>query len=226
MPTPSKGYWLDGTRIPGVTTISGFKAAPALNHWYYKQGAAGIPIDQERDRAAKVGTVTHAMVEAFCKGSTVGECLELGQKEYAEVESESWQESQTAFSGFIEWAREHPDIVVTQTEVALISKKHRFGGTLDAIATERNTLALLDWKTSGGIYGNNLVQLSAYKNLWDENFPENPITGNSYIGRFSKEFGNFTWRRFASENLVIPWRQFLRFREAYEDDKIIDRLAK
>jgi hypothetical protein len=76
---------------------------------------------------------------------------------------------------------------------------------------------LLDWKTSNAIYRDYLVQVAAYKWLWEEVHPDQPLTGGFHICRFAKEHGDFSHHYYP--NLDEAWEQFLLFRRAYEIDK-------
>src|SRR5262245_19878101 len=90
-----------------------------------------------------------------------------------------------AFDAYQEW-KQQTQLQVAEPEISLLSPSHRFGGTLDALFI-RGSLALGDWKTSNGIYADYLIQLGAYAILWEENFPERPITGGFHLLRFSKQ---------------------------------------
>jgi hypothetical protein len=68
-----------------------------------------------------------------------------------------------------------------------------------------------------------LIQVAAYGALWNENFPDRPITGGFHILRFSKDHGDFAHHYFA--NLDDGWRQFLLFREAFDIDKVLKKRA-
>lgn len=83
-------------------------------------------------------------------------------------------------------------------------------------------IILLDWKTSNGIFPDHLVQLAAYKQLWNENNPDRLIT-EMHLLRFAKEHADFHHHRYA--NLDDAWRQFEIFREAYEIDKQLKKRA-
>ncbi len=104
---------------------------------------------------------------------------------------------------------------------------HRFGGTLDAILVQ-GKLALGDWKTSNGIYADYLLQLSAYQILWEENFPDRPITGGFHLLRFSKatddsdpvSFSHHYWSQ-----LDVAKEQFLHLLAAFKLDKRIKSLV-
>jgi hypothetical protein len=80
-----------------------------------------------------------------------------------------------------------------------------------------NGLVLLDYKTSNGVYSDMLIQLAAYKNLWEENRPDLPITGGCHLLRFAKERGDFAHHYF--QELDDEWEQFLLFRQAYDSTR-------
>jgi hypothetical protein len=214
MPTPKQGYYLKaGARVPSVTTILGrFKDSASLIHWAWEQGSKGVDYRQLRDAAAGVGTVAHAMVEGFIDGKSAAECYQIARTLPPEGEARAV----SSFNAYKQWQSNFQVNIVSQ-EIQLVSEQHRYGGTPDAVGMIGNQLVLLDWKTSNGIYTDYLVQLAAYKNLWEENFPERPLTGGFHLLRFAKEHGDFTHHYFAG--LDNAWRQFLLFREAYEIDK-------
>ena len=215
MPTPKQGYYLDGKRIPGTTTVIGrFKDSGALIAWAYKMGrthgdlaAKGLPepgsLYAVTDEAANIGTIVHARVDDDIHG-----------REY-DIEGEDAR-VKSAFAAYLSWKKQTGALVVA-TEMPLISKEYRFGGTPDAIASVDGKLCLLDWKTSNAVYSDHLVQLAAYRQLWNENNPSQPLTGGSHLLRFSKEGGDFVHHFF--EDLSGAWEQFKLFRAAYDLDK-------
>ena len=81
-----------------------------------------------------------------------------------------------------------------------------------------------DWKTANGVYPDNVIQLAAYKQLWDENYPDQPITGGFHLCRFAKEHADFS-HHYWSE-LDDAWEQFKLFLSAYEIDKRIKKRVK
>ena len=217
MPTPAKGYFLkDGTRVPSVTTIlSRFKESGALMQWAFKQGQEGkAHLYEDAQKAAGIGTHVHAMVEQHIKSGEIIIPAGLDNDEQSKVES--------SFSAYLAW-HENFKIKVVAQEIQLVSENWKFGGTPDAIAFVGNRLCLIDWKTSGGVYADYLVQLAAYKYLWEENNPEQKIDGGHHLLRFSKENGDFTHRYFP--DLGQAWKQFELFRQAYEIDKELKKRA-
>jgi hypothetical protein len=207
---PKGGYRLrDGTKVPGVTTIvSRFKDSGGLIRWAYKCGVDGIDIDKARDNAAEAGTIAHDMIDAWVHGrdwepdvNTSAEMLEKAQK---------------GFEGFLSWAAStHLDVV--ETEVSLVSERHRFGGTIDGIGRLNGQTVLLDWKSSNRIYADYIVQVAAYVKLLEE-CRRDRITG-IHLLRVGKEWGDFHHHSWPVEVAELGWRAFTHQRQLYDLDK-------
>lgn len=215
MPTPAKGYYLaDGSRVPGTTTIIGrFKESGALLRWAWAEGKAGRELYEARDAAAEAGTLAHAMVEADIRGMKL---------ETPVADAEVLQKAIAAFGAYQSWARSSKLKIVEQ-EMMLVSEKHRYGGTPDAIGELDGALCLVDWKTGGAVYTDFLLQLAAYKILWEENHPDRLLTGGFHLCRFAKEHGDFAHHFYP--NLDEAAEMFLHLRAAYEIDKGLKRRA-
>lgn len=218
MARPTTGYRLsNGKRVPGTTTIIGrFKESGALIYWAYKRGLEGVPLYEERDKAAELGTVVHEMAEEHIKGN------EPSIPAYLEGDDRHAVES--AYSAYREWF-DNTHLTVVSQEMALVSEEHRFGGTPDAIAVDgKDRLVLIDFKTSNGIYSDYLYQLAAYRILWNENNPDRPLTGGSHLARFAKEHGDFSHHFFP--NLDDAEKGFVLMRRLYDIDAVLKKRAK
>lgn len=237
MGTLKGGYHTkDGERVPSVTTVLGrFKESGALIHWAAGQSAEYIkrellkieaPPASEigriceaakhayrdvRDAAANAGTMAHEAVECWIRKEPVT----------FEGPEDVCTKARQSFDAFLEWA-DQTQLEVTNTEVALISERHKFGGTLDAMMV-RGKRSLGDWKTSNAVYGEYLVQIAAYAILWDENFPDKPIEGGFHLLRFDKTYGDFKHHWWSE--LETAKRSFLLMRELYENDKELKKRA-
>jgi len=208
MPTPKDGYFnAAGVRVPGTTTVIGrFKESGALVHWAWDLGMKGIDYRDVRDAAADAGTAAHAMMEAHIRGLKFDptpfppDVLKLAKK---------------SFGAFLEWAADSK-FTITDPECRLVSEKLQVGGTIDACLI-RGRRSMGDWKTSKSIYSDYLVQLGAYGMIWDENHPEDKITGGYHLIRFDKEHGDFAHLYFPE--LRDAKRMFICLRRAYDLDK-------
>ena len=61
-------YLQDGTLVPGATTVTGLLNKPALVKWANNLGLQGIDSSKYVDKAARVGTLIHSLVEAHITG--------------------------------------------------------------------------------------------------------------------------------------------------------------
>lgn len=214
MPTPRSGYYSkDGKRLPGTTTVIGrFKESGALIAWAYGRGKEGLELYESRDKAAELGTLAHSMVEEYIKGNDPQSALDAVHLTKGDSDSVN-----SAFDAFLEWYDGNKFEVIAQ-EVQLVSEKYLYGGTPDAVARDsKGRICLLDWKTSNGVYSDYIVQLGAYRILWNENFPEQQLTGGSHLCRFAKEGGDFAHHYFP--NIDEAERAFILMRELYDIDK-------
>lgn len=217
MATPKAGYFLkDKTKVPGTTTVIGrFKDSGGLLHWAFEQGKLAQQGKIQRlydkaDEAAAIGTQAHEMIEAYINGKPVPVPTD--------------ERATQAFDNAIKWLTQtRIQIVSEYQELCLVSEKYKYGGTPDAIGLLDGKLIMLDWKTSNSVYQDYLIQIAAYKNLWEENFPDKPIEGGYYLCRFAKDFPDFAAHHFAE--LDDAWEQFKLFRQAYELDKILKKRA-
>ena len=203
MPTPSAGYRnAEGKRLPSVTTILGrFKDSGALIKWAYREGrahaeleAAGKPAPRDlydkgstSTKAAEAGTIAHNIIEA----KILGRPSPYGAQGEGEqiIDRETFDRALNAVAQYEQWAKQ-TRMTVTHTEMGLVSEKHQFGGTLDAVGEIDGKIVLLDWKTSNAVYGDYILQLAAYALLLEENRPELTPTG-FHILRFSKDNADF-----------------------------------
>jgi hypothetical protein len=215
MPTPKSGYHLaDGTLIPGTTTVIGrFKDSGALLFWAFKRGKEGANRLYD-DIATDIGSHVHACVEADLHGSA----------------SPPWPDNfddamkQSATNAFENYKRElaRTKAFVMPLEVQLVSEKYRYGGTPDAIVEFDGEIDIGDWKSSNGVYLDHVIQLAAYRNLWNEAHADQPAKG-ARLYRFAKESGAFAEHYYGPETLDLAFAQFLLFRDAYENDKLLKK---
>jgi len=217
MAHPKGGYKnSQGKRVLGVTTVIGrFKDSGGLMYWAFKQGKAAErgeieKLYDKRDEAAESGTLAHEMVEADINGNDYAECVKDDTPE------ETAKEAIAAFDAYRNWAS-MTKLKIVEQEMPLVSEEYQFGGCPDAIGEINNELCLVDWKTSNGVYPDYLIQLAAYKQLWEENNPDRPLTGGFHLCRFAKRNGDFAHHYYPE--LKEAWKQFILFLAAYKIDK-------
>jgi hypothetical protein len=230
MPTPKSGYWnASGGRLPSVTTIlSRFKDSGALMKWAYTTGrdhgrleAQGHVVPTSlydvSGKAADIGTAAHAMVEASINGGDPETCETL-----LSLLPSDQEKARNAYRTYLDWAG-MSKLEIVEQEMYMVSEVHQYGGTPDAIGVVNGQLCLVDWKTSNGVYGDYLLQLAAYRQLWEENHPDRPLVGGFHLCRFSKDFGDFAHHYY--KELDSAWEMFKHLRAAFDYDKEIRKRA-
>jgi hypothetical protein len=219
MPTPRAGYFLkDGTRVPGVTTILGrWKESGGLLQWAFQQGRNGAAsLYDERDAAATIGTMAHAMCDACMRETSPADALETFRPT-----AEQADKAHTALRAFGTWRGNYVS-ACESAETPLVSELHRFGGTPDFVIRQKDgLLAMADLKTSNGIYRDYLMQVAAYGLVWNENHPDDPITGGFHILRLGKESPDFEHRYYPE--LDGAAELFLLLRKAYDLDAVLKK---
>lgn len=171
----SHRYKLDGTWVPGVTTILGVLDKPAIPKWAAGQVAEyvadnpngveelrklgrgpmvqalkGLPW-QKRDDAGVRGNVLHDYAEKLLNGEDV------------EVDQEHIPVMEAALAFMEDW-RIKPLLV----EFSCASREHRWAGTGDLIAeyvnprTKVGGVAIFDWKSGKAMYPEYAWQFNAY----------------------------------------------------------------
>jgi hypothetical protein len=120
------------------------------------------------------------------------------------------------YENYLSWEKNN-NMKIISIEDQLVSKEYLFGGTPDCIFEHDGVLSIGDFKTSNAIYQDYLIQIAAYRQLWNENNPTKLITGGFHLLRFSKENADFT-HHYWSE-LDDAWEQFKLFRKSYDLDK-------
>lgn len=116
-----------------------------------------------KKQAADIGTVVHDWVEKYI----------LGQK----PEMPETKEAQIGVNAFLDWINDNK-VKFLSTERAVYSRKHDFIGKMDIEAKVNGKLALIDIKTSNGIYNTYNMQTAAYVRADEEE------SGRKYHGRW------------------------------------------
>ena len=170
---------LDGTVVPGVTTITGVMDKPALVGWANRLGLQGVDSTSYVDSLAAAGTLAHYLAE----------CQMIGcepEQEYLDTFSKvDMDHAETSLAKFTEWAKTRT-IEVLGHEMQLVSERHKYGGTCDLYARVDGVLTLIDLKTCKALYGRGdekFTQLAGYQLLLEENGHE---VQESYILRLGR----------------------------------------
>lgn len=170
-------YRVDGQVVPGVTSILGIKAKPALVGWAVKVcgeylekhlpvGRALDEIEKKRliqemkrehrsrtSDAADIGTIVHKFAEDVGRGM--------------KPEMPVNKEAQSACESFIDWWWGH-QVKVLDIERKIYSRKFRYAGTVDLVAEIDGALTIVDYKSGKAIYRDYFLQMGAYSYAYTE----------------------------------------------------------
>jgi ATP-dependent exoDNAse (exonuclease V) beta subunit len=201
---PHTKYTLaDGTVVPSTTTIIGGNLGWnkfILQRWIRSMARKGKDSDAYTEVSARIGTLAHYFAEQYIKGEPI-------DKEYVADEFiiEEVAIAKTAFEGFKKWAKEAAPKLI-HSEVQLVCETHVYGGTIDLIIELNGELHIFDIKTSNHVHDEMILQLAAYRNLYESNYNEK--IKNATIIKISKESPDYELFPVTSEKLDKGWEVF------------------
>ena len=148
----ANGYEVNGVWYPRVTRILEIKAKPALDQ-FFKEMETYSSAEEVKNKSAAHGSLVHTTVEKLATGQT----MEIPEEIAPAV---------SAFQRFNEERKIifHPEFIERQ----VWSLRHRYAGTVDAIATVDGKFGVLDIKTSSSFYAEYNLQTAAYMSALQE----------------------------------------------------------
>lgn len=152
------GYDVQGSWYPRVTSILSIKAKEALYRYYASLPSWGAA-EAIKNRSADEGTLVHSIVEAILK------------KEHMPIP----ESIRPSIDAFLEFSRNN-DIVPLKIEERIVSRTHRYAGTIDVLAEVNGTVGVLDIKTSQAVYRDYGLQTAAYIQALREDTNIPPLT--------------------------------------------------
>lgn len=142
----ANGYEIDGIWYPRVTKILEIKSKPALEA-FFKEVESYAEVQEVKNKSAAEGTLVHEAIQGMLTGEPVEVSPEIAP---AVEEFERFNKTR----GIIF----HKEYVERQIK----SSRHRYAGTVDALATVDGKFGVLDIKTSSGFYPEYNLQTAAY----------------------------------------------------------------
>ena len=175
---PHQTYEVDGIEVPGVTRVLHILGNDKLIQWANNIGKAGKDSGNESTKAAVIGSAVHLYIESkFCNDKKL--LSELNRDYISIVDScdfDMIKKIENSVKSFESWYVDNPSFDIEFSEMRVICKKYRYGGTIDALADWKSQRYLFDFKTSGDFYSNHFSQLSAYERaLREMNYPVNAV---------------------------------------------------
>lgn len=204
-----------GELVPGVTTIIGLRAKPALIEWAFRIGRDNPNLNSVReyvDDLADIGTCAHLMLDCHLKDT---------EADLGDFAPNVVTQAKNSVARYFDWAT-GKDIRVVSTDMEMVSDTHRFGGKLDVFADINGRRTVLDFKSGKHIYREHLMQVAAYAELLKEKGERVDEIRVLQIGRTGAE--GF------SERVLTDWQNhwlaFLALRQLYEIEKCIEHNEK
>jgi len=196
----------DGTRVPGVTTITGLLNKPAMIHAAWELGMKGVNYREYWDALANVGTVAHRMILEDLRGGKVDKSF------LSSYSADVITLSENSFASYLAWKAANK-IEPVFFETALVSELFRYGGTADLLGYVNDKLTLVDFKT-GGIYPEHFIQLAGYSALVNEKRPALGLIEKYILLGIPRKAGE-TFEVKTKDSLVAEWDVFQNLLQAY-----------
>lgn len=156
---------------PSASWIAGYYPKGKGFEQYLKDN--GGDTDMMLIEASERGSHVHKAVEMIILGETLDADTRVynGQTGFEEeLTTEEWE----MIKSFVDWNEINKPVYLL-SERTVLSKKYKFGGTLDIVAKIGDSSYLIDLKTSKNIYPSHRIQISSYKHALME---ENPNAKN------------------------------------------------
>lgn len=203
-----------GVYYPSVSWI--LQYFPKDKHfieWVGKLGNDGAK--DARDEAAGRGSRVHHGIERLISGETLRMDTPLGDGNGNEREPEPFEWER--LMGFAHWVADvNPTFI--HNERTIISDKHGFGGTLDAVVDIDGERFIVDFKTSKSLHKEHELQLSAYRVACVEEgiIDESAKVAILHLGGFTPRSRprGYAWKEI--KNTDEAFRLFLSVRSIWE----------
>jgi predicted RecB family nuclease len=153
-------YHIDDEKVyPSVTTILSVIHRPSLELWKIRESVKAALADPSLSVNEVLSKVDSASAKAASRGSAVHKIIEQGG---------AFSEGLAGYGKAYEAFREAVKSEIIEREYLVYSEKYGYAGTLDAYVRIGERTAILDYKTSKAIYSDYAIQLSAYKQAFEE----------------------------------------------------------
>lgn len=215
----TKYYTLDGVEVPSVTTIIGGNLGwnkNALIAWSKRIALCeGRDSNEITKEASEVGTLTHHLCECRIKNETPD--ISSYPKDYL-------IRARNGYLAFRDWEAKWKPEKYLHSELQLVSEKYRYGGTIDIIVEKDNAIHLLDIKTSNYTSPEMVIQLAAYRRMYEE--VKNKSIKSMGIIKLSKDVQHYDFFPVTEEQYNAGWEVFKGLLEVQKYKKILDEFGK
>lgn len=174
-------YYLNGVRIPSVTTVLSEMAKPALVWWSANVGAdtainalrqlyvQGTPGQDAIEAVIEQGRRAHVDVkqDAGRKGSLVHEAIREYHEDFFNAEPPAERDAAVSWQSFLDWYTASGYRAI-ETERIVLDREARYVGRFDLLLEHTDGhLALADAKTGRSVYAEHCIQNGAYAECYE-----------------------------------------------------------
>ena len=149
-------YWIDEQYVPSVTSILGEAAPMGAGFRLWLLNNTPEEAEEIKNTTGAFGTLMHDTFQRLIMGDTI---------KMADFDKKGKKHLMTFSQWFTEFA---PDPTSLQTEFTVGSKQYSYAGTLDLACMKNNERWIIDFKTTSGIYYSHELQVTAYKQAYEE----------------------------------------------------------
>ena len=186
---------------------------------------------ERREEAANVGTTVHSYAQNHLTLKSVEET-----EGFAELNEADQQRVRAGAAAFDSWYAQLKGESVA-SEFLVYSRKEGFTGRADDLVRKHDGLFLLDYKTSKGIYTDQIYQVTSYMKAREEEYPEERIDGAILLhlckedvtdkeGNVIKKAGEFGELVLSRADLVQGYVVFKALKVIADKDPIMSKLIE
>jgi len=186
-----------GNDYPSVTQVLGILRKIGLENWF-KYNTAQF-CNEKSKKGKEIGTEIHKAIQDHIDLKSV------------RVETQYAEEVKTALQSFMLFKKEHPEIKLTRSEIAITNEIHHYNGTLDCIGDD-GKLVIVDWKTGEckkadkpSIYDEYIYQVAAYVHSYNQQL--GATIDRAYILCFAKDRVAYNMRVVEKEELFESFKE-------------------
>lgn len=180
-----------GERVMRVSEVIRRLAKSQLLIWANMLGFKGVSYKGELDRTANIGSLAHDVAEAYADPHKIAI---IDYDAYNISDDISKKEATNAIESFVQWykgmkKRFGKKFNILHTEYVVVGES--LGGTIDCILEDwedSSKVIFADYKTSGGFYLTQFLQLAAYVIIYEEIYGKNTV-GGIMVVRLDKKHG-------------------------------------
>lgn len=170
---------------PSVTQVLGILRKIGLENWFKFNTAAFC--NEESRKGKEIGTAIHEAIQSHIEEKEV------------KIETQYGNEVMNALKGFMLFKKEHSEIKLKRSEMALTSLLFCFNGTMDVEGEIASVVVPGDWKTGKAkeadkpkIYDEHIYQVAAYLKMFNEVNKQN--AKEAFIVVFAKDKVAYNYR--------------------------------